>query len=307
MVPSLKPALSYEQQLDLLESRGMVISDREAALSALQSSNYYRISGYAFEFKTPGTENYEPGTEFAVVMALYELDSHLRNILLRYLEEIEISVRTRIAYFFSHEYGPYGHYMPWNFASENDFSEFEISCANAVNKNKNVQFIQHHIRKYSTPTHCNIHLWALVEILSFSTISKFYSAIAPTVQRKIASAFNSDPSYLSNQIHCMANLRNICAHYGRLYNRPLFPAVRLSPSVYRNYHRFFSADVATTYLFGYLLAMKNLLPFPSFNRMFFEIDALLDNYYSIVNLNHLGFPAEWREYLDLCFGIKTGV
>lgn len=41
-----KPVLSFEEQLTLLESRGMLIPDRRQALFYLSHLNYYRLEAY---------------------------------------------------------------------------------------------------------------------------------------------------------------------------------------------------------------------------------------------------------------------
>lgn len=46
-----KPWKSYEEQLDLLISRGLVVTDRSRALDYLQRIGYYRLSGYWYPFR----------------------------------------------------------------------------------------------------------------------------------------------------------------------------------------------------------------------------------------------------------------
>jgi abortive infection bacteriophage resistance protein len=46
-LPALVKAYkTYDEQVDLLASRGMGIADRAAAIKQLQHINYYRLSGY---------------------------------------------------------------------------------------------------------------------------------------------------------------------------------------------------------------------------------------------------------------------
>lgn len=46
-----KPALTLEEQLQKLEARGMLVTDRENALKQLASISYYRLSGYCYPFR----------------------------------------------------------------------------------------------------------------------------------------------------------------------------------------------------------------------------------------------------------------
>jgi len=47
-----KPALTFRQQLELLESRGLKIGDRAAAEAFLADTNYYRLSAYCIPFQS---------------------------------------------------------------------------------------------------------------------------------------------------------------------------------------------------------------------------------------------------------------
>jgi abortive infection bacteriophage resistance protein len=46
-----KPPLSYDEQLNLLVSRGLNIDDRVSALACLRVISYYRLSAYYLPFK----------------------------------------------------------------------------------------------------------------------------------------------------------------------------------------------------------------------------------------------------------------
>ena len=57
-----KPPLTFQEQLELLESRGLVVSDRALALRWLGRVNYYRLSAYLYPFRLPGSDSYKVGT-----------------------------------------------------------------------------------------------------------------------------------------------------------------------------------------------------------------------------------------------------
>jgi abortive infection bacteriophage resistance protein len=75
--PFTKPALSAEQQVELLRSRGLVIDDALAACERLGKIGYYRFSGYALPFEiegNPRTHRFRPGYRFEDIIAIYEFD-----------------------------------------------------------------------------------------------------------------------------------------------------------------------------------------------------------------------------------------
>ncbi|MCC6882555.1 MAG: Abi family protein, partial [Verrucomicrobiales bacterium] len=67
-----KVARTYQEQLDLLKARGLVVSDEPTALHCLEHHNYYRLSPYRFPFTQPGNRDaFQPGTTFEQIWALY--------------------------------------------------------------------------------------------------------------------------------------------------------------------------------------------------------------------------------------------
>ena len=59
---SKQPA-TFEQQIFLLESRGLVVSDRALALHRLAHANYFRLNCYRHPFQIPGTDTFSPGSQ----------------------------------------------------------------------------------------------------------------------------------------------------------------------------------------------------------------------------------------------------
>ena len=72
---ALKPFLTYEEQINnLVERKGMVISNRKYAFEKLEDISYFSlIDGYKNLFYNPMTRRYKPGTTFEDIVALYEL------------------------------------------------------------------------------------------------------------------------------------------------------------------------------------------------------------------------------------------
>ena len=60
---SHKTATTYKQQIERLEKRGLIISDKDRALDILSCLNYYTFTGYLHDFKLDGN-SYIEGTTF---------------------------------------------------------------------------------------------------------------------------------------------------------------------------------------------------------------------------------------------------
>ena len=76
----LKPPTTFEQQIELFKSRGLIIKDERHALNVLQRINYYRLTSYCLSFKKD--DKYCEGTTFEDIISLYEFDKKLRHSLL---------------------------------------------------------------------------------------------------------------------------------------------------------------------------------------------------------------------------------
>jgi len=98
-----KPALTREQQADLLISRGM-ISDRDHIISQLSAVNYYRLSGCWHTFRLPMSHDFSPNTTFEKVWTRYVFDRRLRLCVMDALERLEVYFRGQLAYHFAHEF-----------------------------------------------------------------------------------------------------------------------------------------------------------------------------------------------------------
>jgi abortive infection bacteriophage resistance protein len=122
-------------------------------------------------------------------------------------------------------------------------------------------------------------------------LSRFYVDLPTHDQKQLAKElFGLNPKILSSWLRCCTDLRNICAHHGRLYYR-LFPAVPAGlPSLEEKDRR---------HIFGILMALKILYPDkPTWNsEVFNAIDNLVTEYQADIKMWHIGFPKNWRELL----------
>ncbi|MGM5032683.1 Abi family protein [Tardiphaga sp. 803_E3_N1_3] len=98
-----KPYLTVKDQLALIKSRGMIISDEALAESYLNKIGYYRLSGYWYPYReakqvagiTKVLDDFKSGTKFSEIVDLYVFDKKLRLVFLDVIERIEIALRVR--------------------------------------------------------------------------------------------------------------------------------------------------------------------------------------------------------------------
>lgn len=106
-----KPHLTTEQQVALLEERGMEVGDRTLAEAALKRIGYYHLSEYWHPMREsrvdkddrgkPSTtvlDTFKPGSRFADAFDLYVFDKRLRLLMLDAIERVEVALRVDCAH-----------------------------------------------------------------------------------------------------------------------------------------------------------------------------------------------------------------
>lgn len=94
---------TIEEQIGILKRRGLDIPDEKRASEFLLRNNYYRISGYSLTLRSHDVFN--QGATFQNIVDIYDFDHALRHILLRYIEVIEVAVKSLYSYEFTKCYG----------------------------------------------------------------------------------------------------------------------------------------------------------------------------------------------------------
>lgn len=285
-----KPPLKYEEQLEKLKKRGCIINDDKKCISILESVNYYRLSAYFLPFKLDN-ENYEEGLSFERVFSIYEFDRKLHGILFNALEETEIFLRSKIAYFHAHKYGALGYMDKSNFSVKAELHEnFIENFKREIDKNKNILFVKHHIYKYGG----EFPIWAASEMFTFGMLSKFFANMTWQDRENLSNdIYKTNPKFVGSWLRCCTDLRNICAHYGRLYFRTFSAA----PSGIDNLE-----EKSKRKLFGAILSLKKLYPFKDKwdNGTLKKLMSLVDEHKSDIDLEHIGFSYNWIEELKNC-------
>lgn len=282
-----QPACSIDELIDNLESKGLEIPNEESAKAFLDEVSYFRvIKAYSLGLKEKNG-NYNPGTSFDEIVELYSFNTYFRQLLFPQIERIEITLRSRIANYFSATYGVLGYYDCANFATAKYHQEFLHDQEREVGYNSRSPFIKNFRDNYVGG---NIPFYALVEVLTFGTLSKFYRNLLPEAKKAIASSYGVKYTYLQSWIESISHVRNICAHYGRLYNAKLSKA----PTLYNSYSKL---GISNYTIFAVLLCIKHLIP----NDYRWEtfIDTLNDLFekYPHVKKETMGFPDNWKELL----------
>lgn len=281
----VKRPTTYIEQVELLRGRGLIISDYEDAIKILKQVNYYRLSAYMLSLKK--NDQFVAGTTINNIYNLYEFDRKLRNLLMGALEIIEIAFRTHISYVLAHNYGALGYINAGNFYNPMYHQKF-IEQLNRDLSRVDELFVGHHNNKYGG----QFPIWVAVEVMSFSTLSKLYSNLKNDDKRYIAKEYYGLPHvYISSWLRVLTVVRNICAHYGRLYGRKFSTAPRLDTKdgmLGLDDNRIF----ATVFVMAKLYRDDN-----AWGGFVTNLQALLEQY-SEVDYDLIGFRDHWDTLLQ---------
>jgi len=308
--PYLKPHLTLSQQVDLLTERGLHIPDRVYAERHLAELNYYRLSAYWFSFREildrgpplKRDETFIHGTSFNDVIQLYKFDRDLKRILLSPIEQIEIAVRTSIAYHLG-EQDPYAHlnptYIHGHFLKNNcrssEFDQWKEQLSIKIERSRE-EFISRFKEKYAG----KIPIWVSVELWDFGTLSKFYKMMRHNDKTSISKTFGvEDPLVFASWLRTINYIRNIVAHHSILWNKnivdqPKLPKDRLHEIFkitqgQRNVERIY----ITICILNYLTSQID-----SRSHWHTEITQLINSFptTNMTNITHMGFPSDWEGF-----------
>lgn len=212
-----KPALNYQQQLNLLKSRGLQVADEAFALHVLEHHNYYRLSAYRFSFTVPGNPDlFKPGSTFSQIWDLYHFDRSLRQLVLEACKRIEISARSRWAYELAHHLGPLAYLDPVNFSRPTLHASTLSKLKDEMDRSREV-FIDHHKNTLGMPWP---PAWVIAEVASFGMVSNLIGQLkSPGLRQRIADTYQLDEKVFCSLLHHLSVLRNTAAHHSRLWNR----------------------------------------------------------------------------------------
>lgn len=290
----LKPARDYAGQIEQLEKEhALIIDDHVEAIQILSTVSYYRLSAYGIGIKcAENTEHYLPGITLRHLYRLHQFDSRFRTLLMPLIETLEIELRTKIAYHLVMTYGADVLYNELNFQllerkdGKTWHSWLLCQFKNEMDRQKDKPLVRHHIEKYGG----RFPLWAAVELFSFGMLSTLYKIMKEEDKVAVAKQFSTATKYMKSWILALLEVRNMCAHYGRLYNMPLMQ----SPRLYGENTKYRSNRV-----FPLLLTIRRMLgKRQEWTTFYTSLIGLMDEYPE-VRLSFIGFPVEWRECLEI--------
>ena len=298
MTPVLynKPPLTLEKLADLLLKRGLQGVSREELVKTLSRIGYYRLRGYTYPYQDNSLEGapFLHDTCWANIQNDYIFDSKLRNLVVEALGYIEIATRSQLAYHLSIAHGPRWYEDQCLCYDKRIFNDNLVELKKHWNRSREV-FKQHYESKYDSTQ--GPPAWMIFETTTFGTVSKIFSNLNNSVPAKteIAQYFGFNKSsikVLTSWFQHLNLVRNICAHYSRLFTRsfivrPMIPSNKPRKWVNSIPHQ----DRIYLSLCIIITLLDNCAPDYDFRRKLKNIMGMVRP----EQFPSLGFPIDWQE------------
>ena len=309
---------SVNQQISILQSRGMKFRSIDFAKEVLSKNNYYNIVNAfkSFFLLNEDPETYINNIYFEEVYSIYVFDKQLRILFLKYMLIVESELRRHIAYEFAHYEGPemWNNVSSYNYNSDNQINVQRIN--NLISK-INADYVNSH--KYEMIDHfLNLHeippIWALVNAFDFGTLRTFYFNLKHTLKEIISrNYYNIDYGTLKTFLSSLNMYRNVCAHdYRILFYRIHDADKQISDTnIHSNLNIIMNQNAyirGKNDLFSIVIVFKYLLSKEDFRLFFISLKSLiktLKKNLSAININQIydsiGFPRKnnqqksWKE------------
>ena len=213
LLPYNKPWLSYQDQIALLQSRGMAVHDVPAAIEFLRHVNYYRFSGYCLVFEAV-RHAFNPGTTFEQVRAAYEFDTTLRDIVTEALEVVEVDLRSAVAYWFGEQYGAFGHTNAANFYHRFHHPNWQNDLQRETRRSTEL-YVSHFKATYTGFP--NLPVWVVPELMSFGVLSRMFQGMLKVDRKAVAANYGVQPDVLESWLHHLSYVRkSLCPPFAAL-------------------------------------------------------------------------------------------
>lgn len=246
-----KPWLCYADQVQMLQRRGLAVTDAHAAAQFLSHLNYYRFSGYCLAFESQ-RHQFNGTTTFEDVVAAYHFDLALRDLLTEALEVVEVDLRAALAYTFGQRNGAFGHVDPTNFFRHFKHAQWLDGLRKEAIRSREL-FVRHFQHTYYEFP--DLPVWIVTEVMSFGTLSHMFKGMLKPDQRAVAQRYGIQASFLQSWMHHCVYVRNLCAHHSRLWDRTWSITPALPPTPHWQPPRVPS----NRHLFATLLILRKLL------------------------------------------------
>ena len=299
---------NLDEQIEILQGKGLVIDDIDYAKEVLLRENYFFLSGYRHLFlRKDGSRKFLSGTNFREIYGLFNFDRQLRNILFKNILIVENNLKSILSYVMSKNHGfkEQNYLNADNFVKDNSKTRQINDLLRKMKRQISVNGKQHAATSHYINNYGYIPLWIVVKVLSFGIVGELYSILQREDQEEIANIYGIRVHELVDYLPILANYRNLCAHEDICYNNHTHKKID-----HTKYHDILNIPMdeegeyiyGVSDLFAIVIILKQILKEEDFimmmNEISYELDVLDGKLVAIEIkdvLNEMGFPLNYKE------------
>ncbi|BFK46704.1 Abi family protein [Alistipes sp. i18-0019-D1] len=278
--------------VSVLKRRGLIIENEAQAVDYLTNIGYFRLSAYFRPLLTEPKNNhiFKPDATFEKALNMYRFDRKLRLLLFNEIEKIEIAIRSTLVNTVSHETGTvFWMTDSYYFYNQPHFG-LSLSLIQTELDRTKEDFILHFRAKYTDPYP---PAWMIAEILPLGVLCNIYRNLASMrLKKQIAGYFGLTVPAFDSWIQVLAQLRNLCGHHSRVWNResgitpanlgtPVHPWIDANKT---DFKRVYCRICMVKYL------LFTVSPYNTFTQKIKNLIAA----FPTVDAGAMGFPADWE-------------
>lgn len=245
----------YPDLIAELRSAGLQVPDEIIATRELKRVGYHRLGGYRYPLreKLPQDQvnavwrefrkdSHIPGSTLDHVIAMESFDRELQGLLAEGLMEFEIRLRNSIVHVLSAR-SVFGYSqvtfldasvskdrMTFDGATVTKFDALNLMIEESVKNamDSGYDAVDHHVHKYGKP----VPLWTAMEVLSFGKLPYILELLKQDDANAVAVTFGvSQGDRFNAWTRALVDLRNLCAHGSRVFNRSMKRSLKVTRGV----------------------------------------------------------------------------
>lgn len=220
-----KPFKTYDEQIELLKSRGLIIEDYEFALHALNTISYYDLINRYQRYFMPDGEKFIDNTRIELLYSFSLFDKSIQSFILKYSMFIENIFKTKLTYTLAKDFGAseseYLSAAKYRQSYQNPngtltFNSIFLECKKTILDPK----ITNNPTLYYYKKHNHIPPWILLKNLSFSNAINLFKLLKDTQRDIIVNelipneqiALSDKINFVFCSLEAIRLFRNFAAH-----------------------------------------------------------------------------------------------
>lgn len=223
-----KPFKTYDEQIELLHSRNLIIDNRDFAMHALDTISYYDLINRYQKHFMPDGDCFIKGTTIEQLYSLSMFDRSIQAFILKYSMFIENIFKTKLAYTLSRDFGvDMSVYLAKSKYKESYQNPNNVLTFNAVQiecfKTRNDDKIASNPTLYYREHHNHIPPWILLKNLPFSNSINLFKLLKNAQRDDVVNALlpnepdrilplNDKTNFIICALEAIRVFRNAAAH-----------------------------------------------------------------------------------------------